>query len=103
MQCALDSTQYLCISTPPHQWPMKPKDGCRSSSEACQPNSPSRVGNPNIILGFLVVGNDAVLFLDFAAALANQEEEESERESTEICRWLYSQVISQRNQILPAR
>jgi hypothetical protein len=37
-----------------------------------------------MILGFLVVGNDAVMFirrlLDFTAALANQEEEESERE-----------------------
>jgi hypothetical protein len=43
------------MRTPPHQCPMKPSDGWKSSSEACQPNSPSRVGKPNIILGFLVV------------------------------------------------
>jgi hypothetical protein len=68
---------------------MKPKDGCKSSNEACQPNSPSLVGNPNMILGFLVVsvGNDTtVLFfsrlLEFAAALANQARK---RESKEIC------------------
>ena len=60
---------------------MKPKDGCKSSNDACHPNSPSRVGKPNIILGFLVVDveNDGVIvvvavvlllsrFLDFAAA-----------------------------------
>jgi hypothetical protein len=41
---------------------MKPMDGCKSSSDACQPNSPSRVGKPNMIFGFLVVkvADDAV-------------------------------------------
>lgn len=85
MQCALERTQNLFISTPPHQWPMKPSEGCKSSSDACQPNSPSRVGKPNMILGFLVVDVARVVvllfrFLDFAAtAVANQVEVKRER------------------------
>lgn len=65
MQCALDRTQYLFISTPPHQCPMNPNDGCISSSDACQPNSPSRVGKPYMILGFLVVDVASVVVLCF--------------------------------------
>lgn len=53
IQWALDTTQYLFISTPPHQWPIKPSDGWSSSRDACQPNSPSRVGKPCMILGCL--------------------------------------------------
>lgn len=47
---------------------MKPSDGWNSSKLACQPNSPSFAGMPNIILGFLDI--DAVtlclseIFLD---------------------------------------
>lgn len=58
IQWALLSTQYLWINTPPHQCPMNPSDGCNSSKLACQPNSPSLAGEPNIILGFLDI--DAV-------------------------------------------
>jgi hypothetical protein len=89
MQCALERTQYLVSRTPPHQCPMKPRDGCKSSNEACQPNSPSLVGNPNMILGFLVVdvGSAVMLLLlffcrllDFAAALANQAKGEERKQ-----------------------
>lgn len=74
-------TQYLWIKTPPHQWPIKPSDGCKSSSEACHPNSPSRVAKPYMIFGFLVVdvGNVVVVlllrFLVFAGAVADQVSE----------------------------
>jgi hypothetical protein len=53
IQWADERTQYLWINTPPHQWPMKPSDGCNNSKLACHPNSPSYVGKPYIILGFL--------------------------------------------------
>lgn len=87
-------TQYLWIKTPPHQWPIKPSDGCKSSSEACHPNSPSRVEKPYMIFGFLVVdvGNVvAVLllrFLVFAGAVADQKA----REKT-ICEWFYNHIM----------
>lgn len=82
MQCALESTQYLWISTPPHQCPMKPSDGCKSSSDACQPNSPSRVGKPNMIFGFLVVDVAVMLRCRFLAALANHVRREWDCEMT---------------------
>lgn len=34
---------------------MNPSDGWSNSRDACQPNSPSRVGNPYIIFGCLAV------------------------------------------------
>lgn len=87
-------TQYLWIKTPPHQWPIKPSDGCKSSSEACHPNSPSRVEKPYMIFGFLVVdvGNVVVVlllrFLVFAGAVADQKA----REKT-ICEWFYNHIM----------
>lgn len=81
MQWALDKIQNWWISTPPHQWPMKPSDGCINSSDACQPNSPSLVAKPNMILAFLSVdvGNVVALlfrYLDFADVVANQVRKE---------------------------
>lgn len=67
-QWALDRIQYLCISTPPHQCPIKPRDGCISSRDACQPNSPSRVEKPCIIfwcLTTIVEADEFAVFVEF--------------------------------------
>lgn len=69
---------------------MKPSDGWNSSKLACQPNSPSFAGMPNIILGFLDI--DAVtlclseIFLDSVKSVMHRCEFECEFES-EIFPW----------------
>lgn len=58
---------------------MKPNDGCNNSNDACQPNSPSRVGKPYMIFGFLAVDVDVgsvVVLESWTAADANKGDEE---------------------------
>lgn len=51
-QWAADRIQLWWMSTPPHQWPMKPSTGCNNCSEACHGNSPSSDSLPIIIRPF---------------------------------------------------